>query len=730
MHMNDARAIATSSSEDGEKTFFVTASPFTGPSGGDAFFTSTPFEASRTSAGWRTSELLPSSSEYTYGGLGFLSDISADTTSRSLIRLDSPFLGTLVSARETDGYFIQEPANSESLAPAQGPGGEMSIIPQSGPFADKIAGNGGNGYLGGSADLSHLFFADPIVGENIVEAFEVDGTWRDRFVAVTGSSDPDVEGNLLSDCGVNLGAAGHTAGSLDSDTHTTFHAVSEDGSIVFFTAEAKPFFAMCNGPGADEIFARINGTQTIPISEPSEGFCPPINLASGPPNFGRNPLCANALFQGASKDGSRVFFTTTQSETPGVTDATTNLYEADIDATGSAVGVRAMSQLSAGDPNNEARVQGVTRISDDGSHIYFVAQGQLTNDPNAQGQKAQSGADNLYVAVNGKVAFIGALCSGMDTSGTVADQYCPSAAGDQALWDNGEGGRRAGGSTDYDNHPAWAAPFGAATDDGRFLVFDTYAQLITTGAGADTDTAADVYEYDSQTGNIIRISAGRDGFDRNGNDSAYDATIPSPTYEASGANANPLIKAPGEGRPVSNDGQYVFFTTSEALQSEDVNAAPDVYEWHNGLVAMISDGQDTSTNLDIIDGGANRFVSASASGRDVFFQSPDVLVPDGGASTDAIWDARIGGGFPVAGIPSPCREDACQGSIAATPSFPTPTSAVYSSDGNLPPVVVHTGKPKPKSKSKKLKPRKRPVVRKQGGKRGKSLHNSSARGRK
>jgi hypothetical protein len=355
-----------------------------------------------------------------------------------------------------------------------------------------------------------------------------------------------------------------------------------------------------------------------------------------------------------------------------------------------------MVQVSAGDSSHKgARVQGVVRISDDGSRVYFVAQGVLTSQPGPEGMTAQNGADNLYVSENGMTSFIGELCSAHNTSGSLSDTHCPG--GGDNLW----GGR--------DEHPAWAAPFGSASADGRFLVFASSAQLITTGSEADTDTATDVYRYDSQTKTLRRISVGRNGADDNGNNNEFPATIGTPNYSYQAApDTNATVGQGGGGRPVSNDGSFVFFTTSEALQPDDANHAPDVYEWHEGLVSLISDGQDPGTSVGT-ENDTNSFLAASVDGRDVFFSTPDTLVAEGGSNPQTIYDARIGGGFPQAIVPPPCREDACQGTISPSPSFPSPSSALYNSGGNVGAPISEPGA-KPKSKLK-ARPKKRKVSR-------------------
>jgi hypothetical protein len=118
----------------------------------------------------------------------------------------------------------------------------------------------------------------------------------------TGNSTPslvgvDNEGKLISQCGTFLGAVGN---------RSHHNAVSVDGSTVFFTSFGADDYN-CGGtePAVDEIFARVNGSQTIAISVPS-------------PNSGcSEPSCTGAAledasFEGASQDGSKVLFTSTR----------------------------------------------------------------------------------------------------------------------------------------------------------------------------------------------------------------------------------------------------------------------------------------------------------------------------------------------------------------------------------------------------------------------------------
>jgi hypothetical protein len=704
VHMNGAATESVAVRDDGQAVIYKANDAFTGPSAGEGTASgAAPYEAQRTSTGWQTSELLPPGSQYR--GEGFNS-VSPDF-STSLVKLAEPF-DEAESAPSTRCYVQAFGGSGGAVTPTS----EIDTTPQGGhsycniQFTEEI---------GSSSDLSHIFIENPVDVEfpialvpgspsgaeseqlpSLVEDYETGaGVWHYRLVGVSGPNNPDGSGSVISDCGTVLGDNGGQilgGSGRGSDEHTAFNAISTDGSTVFFTALSPGGKRLlCSGPSVNELFARVGGSQTVPISEPSTSYCP----ASNP-----NPVCANAQFEGASADGSKVFFTTTQPEVPGVVDSTTNLYEAQLASSGGVTSVAGMVQVSAGDTSGAgAQVQGVVRISDDGSHVYFVARGVLTTNPspdaqgyNAHGEPvssgavAQPGADNLYVYDKGVTSFIGDLCSGAHASGSLTDAFCGA---NLSFFGPNDGGLGRGLWGIDAGREAVAAPYGSSTSDGRFLAFTSYADL-TLG---DTSTARQVFEYDTQTGDLARVSSGQNGFNDNGNNDSFNATIPAPNYMEDKAGVEQTNR-----RPISNDGSFVFFTTSEPLQRNDVNNAPDVYEWHDGQVSLISDGQNPNTET-----GANTFDGSSANGSDVFVTTPNALVPGGGAGISNIYDARIGGGFPVAPVAPPCSEDACQGALSPTPTAPSIATATYTGGANLaPPASTPALKVKPLTRAQQL----------------------------
>jgi hypothetical protein len=541
-----------------------------------------------------------------------------------------------------------------------------------------------------SADLSHLFFTTQVALLPSDTMNIAAGKVREYEIAGAGGFSP-----ILRLVGVN-----NSAGVIDpycevepgSSGGGKFHAVSQDGSEVFFTTNVNPTEeTKCDStttPGERpnnpaELYVRINGSETLEISKPLSIPCPEVPCAGAKER-------ATAVFQGASLNGSKVFFTTTQSlvnsDEEGV-GAGNDLYEAEIEE-GEHSTVKRLVQISHDpeSPTAAADVKGVTRISEDGSHVYFVAAGILTTSQNGLGQTAVAKADNLYSydTVTGETKFVAELCSGKEESGSVTNvTQCPSSRSDEGLlWERG------------------AERFHAqSTKDGQFLVFETSAQLIRTGPEADTDTAIDVYRYDSLTGDIVRVSVGEDGRDDNGNGDGFNATITAPDF------AEGIVRDQYEleSRAVSEDGSTIVFATAEPLSAAAINGQSDIYVWHEGHVGLISDGRSPQPDAKAV---------ITPSGRDIFFLTSEGLVSQDTDGLYDVYDARIGGGFPVPSVPAGgCSGDTCQGPPNVPSLLSAPASATFSGVGS--PVVpaskptVNKKKHKPKKKSTKKKMHKR-----------------------
>jgi hypothetical protein len=421
-----------------------------------------------------------------------------------------------------------------------------------------------------------------------------------------------------------------------------YHAISESGGTVFFTA--IPNAQQLPAGEKTTVYARVDGEKTVAVSNPSPSECTGCSLAAKP--------AQKAAFQGASADGSKVFFTTAQPLLTSDTDGTTDLYMYDFNPP---PGQPQLVQVSAGGkgdptPGTGAKVLGVLRNSPDGSHIYFVAEGVLTSEENPEHTKAEEGKPNLYGydTLTKETKFVATLSAATDNRSCLIAEPCE-------LW---------GGLTGRDMKRS-----AQTTPDGRYLVFSSAAHL----AGDENSGAAYRYYFGEKTetgekpAELTWISHAAPGFTKE-KEEGEPAVIPPLNGNVVGADAS----VDDWNRAISENGEYVVFTTSERLQADAQEGVTNVYLWHDGTVSMIS-----------AEGGAEPAISSS--GSDIFFATAKPLVGQDTDSLGDVYDARVGGGFPAPRAEPSCSGDACQGSSSPLPSFGTSTSSLLPAGGNLPP---------------------------------------------
>jgi hypothetical protein len=461
---------------------------------------------------------------------------------------------------------------------------------------------------------------------------------------------------------------------------TTLAALSLDGKVVYFTAVGHhEGEVICprnlTAPATDQLYARIDQSETVDVSQRSPLNC---TIDSGCANS--SPRDAN--FEDASADGSKVFFTDTQQLTDDASEDSVendsaaggcegatgtngcNLYEYDLS---SQKGENLLA-VSAGDTSSGGpRAQRMLAVSADGSHVYFVAKGVLSSVANDRGQAARNGGENMYVFErdatypHGHIAFIATL-----PDSDVIDKVA------------GSGGA-------YET---------SVTPDGRFMVFTSRGQLTQDDSGA---SQVQVFRYDAQTDDLVRISIGNDGFNDDGNrppDPACEHECPE---DASIAGSTSIER---RDQTMSHDGAYVFFQspvglTPQALNDVQIETGEDghpiyaqnVYEWHAGHVYLISDGKDTTT---IGEGGESsvKLLGTDATGANVFFRTADPLVPEDTDTQLDYYDARICTASDPCVAPAPpplppCLGEACHGTPAATPLSPNVPTATFGGQGNV-----------------------------------------------
>ena len=387
------------------------------------------------------------------------------------------------------------------------------------------------------------------------------------------------------------------------------HAVSADANTVFFTsAEEAQLYVRLDAAQGDASTHLVSTSQRTPED----------------PN-GPQP----AIFWGATKSGSEAFFSSceklTQDSTahslePGTCEGLQSgegqdLYSYD-------VGSEALHDLTVDGSDPEgADVQAVLGISDDGTYIYFVANGDLDGsgpgtlgDCQRHGQTNYTGACSIYVWHDGSIHFVSRIDANSDYPN---------------WWPNGRQGK----------------PTSEVSRDGTALLFRSYESL--TGyqneSAERTSQAGEIvpefYRYEARTGGLVCVTCNPTGARPVGEPYLHSVIVTSEGFKIT---ASPRV------RNISSDGDKVFFESADRLVPQDTNGlsgcasrspdgeaqlfntgiilpCQDVYEWEaegsgscpmarsGGCLYLMSSGQGSEPSY---------FADASAMGDDVFFLQP------------------------------------------------------------------------------------------------------------
>ncbi len=498
----------------------------------------------------------------------------------------------------------------------------------------------GEFYGGASSDFTHtLFQAANALTPNAVSGLAERAD--NLYASVNGQ--PRLV-NVLPDGTTRPGAFFGAPPETPEDPPGLEHAISSDGSLIYWT-DVDTTVTPEDPAGATRLFVRESGTRTVQV-----------DASQAPRGEGakerqeRLARSGGGLFWAATSDGSKVFFTDcsrlTESSTavsgqgcgqrPALTGA--DLYEYE-PSTGELTDLTI--DHNGADPLG-ADVQGVVSESENGSYLYFVADGDL-----AAG--ASSGQPNLYLLHNGATTFIATLSQGDDSLGYVS-------FGSIGDWSPTVGHRTA-----------------EATPDGRSLVFLSSDSL----TGYENRSMEEAYVYDAETDRISCASCDPSGEPPTPSGTAgLDVELP-PGQREDGTYQLRLI---------SEDGSRVFFQSIEPLVPQDTNQRTDVYEWERdgagsctrpaGCVYLLSGGTNASGSY---------LLDASANGDDVFIITRAQLSPEDQNENYDLYDVRVGA---VAPLPAPqCTGAGCQGSPPEPPIFATPASVTFNGAGNLSPAA-------------------------------------------
>jgi hypothetical protein len=354
-------------------------------------------------------------------------------------------------------------------------------------------------------------------------------------------------------------------------------------------------------------------------------------------------------------------------------------------------------------------------VSADGSRVYWndKATGHLYLRSGGQTALVAEAATFQTASADGAFAFYtkadehlyrystaGASSADLTPGGGVEGVLGASSSGDAIYYLDGGGLRRwksgtttsAAADADASNYPP-ATGTSRVSSDGSRLLFVATAQL----TGYDNKDLSSglpdsqVYLYGAAGPTLTCVSCNP----TNGRPIGA-STIPGAIANGSAEGSLEAYKP----RLLSTNGRRVFFDSADALYLSDTNNSPDAYQWEaqgeggcakaGGCLNLVSDGRTA---------GGSRFVDASADGSDAFLITNGSLVAADPGALD-LYDARVGGGFPVPVAPLPCEGDACQ-ALPPEPVDPTLTT-LLPGPGN-PPVRY----PKTNKKCKKGKVRRK-----------------------
>ncbi|HEV3094026.1 MAG TPA: hypothetical protein VGY30_05870 [Solirubrobacteraceae bacterium] len=412
------------------------------------------------------------------------------------------------------------------------------------------------------------------------------------------------------------------------------------------------------------------------VSKAQNGSTVPSATAGGLQGEG---TYQSATHHAISSDGSKIFF---QNDTSGGVE---NLYMR-LNGT-STVKLNASERT----PPAEPALAHYATASQDGSRVFFTSTEPLTDDAPTAGNKLYMYNTTLPLEEPHHLTF---LAPNVETVLGASDDgsyvYFISAAHlygiQQEIYVWHEGSLSFVGTV---------APPGTSTtvpyiSAGGGLIYVSLlrqGELLASGfkERCSTPECREIFSYRPATHQLECVSCSQSA-DVVGGEASYEVHIASSGASNSGHSD----------RPLTSDGRYAFFTSTEALVPNDTNGVFDayVYDMETGGVSLLSSGESPAGSY---------FVEATPSGHDAFFVTNDRLVGWDNDNNYDLYDARVDGGFPEPPAPPPgCEGDACQ-PVPVSFSDPTPASASFSGAGNAKPVGVKAQKRRLHKKSKKRK---------------------------
>jgi hypothetical protein len=499
------------------------------------------------------------------------------------------------------------------------------------------------GPTGGNDAYSAQFHAIDPTGEKVFFST------RERLTAADKDTATDIYVRDLSENETTLVSGGDPScsesgcGEASIDVSAVPGGVVDEGKKVFFVSTER-LSGEDTDNGADIYVRDLVGERTKLVSAPAPS-------CAGSCGSGIKPI----IFQGASGDGSKAIFTTTERLTGGDGDEELDLYERDLEAGGGAGETRLVTTPGSGPepcPSGANCKPATSNISRDGSHVFFETKERIASaDTNSKqdvydwsggtatlasvGPAGENGAFDarfLASAVNGGKVFFATADPFVGTDlDSAVDVYVRS-GGSTELVSEGDPSCAPCGNGGEAPELEWVSP------DGTLAVLRTAEKLVK----ADKDTKADVYSRQLSGGPTALVSlpgpsctdlecgngphdAGFAGASANGSRLFFvtnEALAPSEpegdltafgdsdeefdVYERSGGltkfislgqpNEEGVYRGngafPAQLRNVSATGLLAFFTTKEQLTESDLNPGEDIYQRMGSTTLVVSRGNE------------------------------------------------------------------------------------------------------------------------------------------
>jgi hypothetical protein len=663
---NEAYAVAAG---DGNSALFTG----TGPFGETASPLTLFFVAQRTASGWKTRSVMPSQQETAAEFGGILNSVpvylypSADLSHAMFQPERGRFAGLETTCAQL--HFSVRPelylAGSDPFVPATWL--DQPEIPNPIKVCREFGEAGAP--VGGSPDLSTAYFTvpgtllpedasrAPNAGERIVGGsyfYQAWGFYEYREGALHEAG--VLPNGRLDPFGAVPAASGHARSRIGNQ-------VSSDGSRAFFVSP-DPASCTYNGGTNDcvadppQLYVRENGAKTVLVSQSQL----PGKMGEPAPDGTFRMSSGSYVF--ASPDGSQAFFQSVDKLT---------------------------SDAPEGPPGNTSPK----------TYAFDLNTGTLTYLPGVSGQILATDTDGSSMAF-------------LDSSVSPAQLD---------LWSAGPGG----GSVT----PITQLPDGGGVEPARMSSDGSVVVFMATGLPGFNDAgSSEIFRYEVAGNTLSCVSCAPTGVA-----SGFTSMSQMINQEITQPSFDPGVV---DERGISSDGSRVFFQTSAALTPQDTNTRPptnyegesvqndfDVYEWENGVIYLISPGKGLQNSY---------FLDNSENGDDMFFATTQGLAPGDTDGAYDVYDARVphaGDNPPPAAVP--CQGSVCQGPPNVPAPLGAPASATFSGLGNpvgggeSNPSAAPAVKPKPTPKATKCR---RSFVKQKGKCVKKQRTKRSKRGRK